>query len=206
MSPACRRGRVTNTRLPNSGRFSNHASRGCRAAAAPITITAGAFNPASSTAAANPDSGAATVRCRPVVAHCTAAAGVSAARPWSIRLPTTCASRAMPMYTTSVPGNRARRRPIEQAVGLARLLMARDEGDGTGIFPIRQRQPGVGRGAEGGRHARHDLEVHAGLGQRFGLLAAAAEEERIAALEPDHEPASRAASIMRRCRDAARSG
>ena len=46
---------------------------------------------------------------------------------------------------------------------------------------------------EGRGHAGHDLERNAGVGQRFGLFAAAAEDERIAALEAhDGEAAARA--------------
>ena len=46
-----------------------------------------------------------------------------------------------------------------------------------------------GHGGEG-RDARDDLERHAGLGERERLLAAAAEDERVAALQPDDlEPA-----------------
>jgi hypothetical protein len=48
------------------------------------------------------------------------------------------------------------------------------------------RDPRVGGRRDTRRHPRHDLEAHAGLGQRFGLLAAAAEHERVAALQPDH--------------------
>jgi hypothetical protein len=46
------------------------------------------------------------------------------------------------------------------------------------------------RGAgEGGGDARHDFEGDVVIAQEFQLLAAAAEHERIAALEPDHAPA-----------------
>ena len=37
--------------------------------------------------------------------------------------------------------------------------------------------------------AGNDLEADACLGQRLGLLAAAAEHERVAALQPHHPPA-----------------
>ena len=40
----------------------------------------------------------------------------------------------------------------------------------------------------------HDLERDPGRGQRLGLLAAAAEDERVAALEADDDPARRARS------------
>ena len=46
--------------------------------------------------------------------------------------------------------------------------------------------PGGGRHSGERRHARHDLEGDAGRGQRLDLLAAAAEDERVAALQPHH--------------------
>ena len=50
------------------------------------------------------------------------------------------------------------------------------------------RDPRVRRGGDAGGYPGHDLEVDSGRGQRLGLLAAAAEDERIAALEPHHAP------------------
>ena len=47
--------------------------------------------------------------------------------------------------------------------------------------------PAYAGAATPGGHARHDLERHARGAQRLGLLAAAAEHERVAALEP-HDP------------------
>ena len=47
----------------------------------------------------------------------------------------------------------------------------------------RDRDAGVGGGGDGRRDAGHDLEGHAGREQGAGLLAAAGEHERIAALE-----------------------
>ena len=44
----------------------------------------------------------------------------------------------------------------------------------------------VGRRRDPGGHARHDLERHARRRERLGLLAAAPEHERVAALEPHH--------------------
>ena len=48
------------------------------------------------------------------------------------------------------------------------------------------RDAGVGGHRDRGAHARHHLEGDAGLRQRQGFLAATAEHEGIAALEPDH--------------------
>ena len=55
---------------------------------------------------------------------------------------------------------------------------------------VRQRNAGVRRDAQRRGDAGNDFERHAGLGQRFGLLAAASEQERIAALQTDHVPAT----------------
>ena len=46
----------------------------------------------------------------------------------------------------------------------------------------------VGGRSDSGGHRGNDLEPHPGLRQRLGLLAAPAEHERVAALQPDHAP------------------
>ena len=48
------------------------------------------------------------------------------------------------------------------------------------------RDAGVGGGGDAGGDPRHHLELDPGLAQRFALLAAAAEDERVAALQPHH--------------------
>ena len=48
-----------------------------------------------------------------------------------------------------------------------------------------QRDSGVGRGGDGGSHARYDLELHTGVIERLGLFATSAEYERVAAFETD---------------------
>ena len=53
------------------------------------------------------------------------------------------------------------------------------------VVAVGDRDAGVGRGGDPGGDAGDDLERDAGGGQRLGLLAAAAEDERVAALEPD---------------------
>ena len=62
----------------------------------------------------------------------------------------------------------------------------------------RQRQPGLRRAAERRGDARHDERRHARLPQIFKLLAAAAEDERIAALEPDDAACPAFAAATRR--------
>ena len=67
---------------------------------------------------------------------------------------------------------------------LRRVLVAGDDRDVRRHAAVRHRDPGVrGRGDRAG-DAGHDLERHAGGEQRLGLLAAAAEHERVAALQP----------------------
>jgi hypothetical protein len=52
---------------------------------------------------------------------------------------------------------------------------------------VGDRDAGQRGGGDRAGHARHDQHRHAGRGAGQGLLAAAAEDVRIAALEPDHE-------------------
>ena len=53
---------------------------------------------------------------------------------------------------------------------------------------MRDRNAGVRGHRHRRAHARHDLERNARLRESLGLLAAAAEHERIAALEPHDTP------------------
>ena len=68
-----------------------------------------------------------------------------------------------------------------------------------------QRDPGVGRAAGRGGDPGDDLEGDPGGEQRLELLAAAAEDERIAALERHHVPAG-AARLDEQRVDAASAG
>ncbi len=81
------------------------------------------------------------------------------------------------------------RRPIEWIVRLIGSFMSGNKSDGARIATMGQRNAGVSRRAQRSRHARHDFVLNAGLGQRFGLFAAASKNERIAALETDYAPA-----------------
>ena len=89
------------------------------------------------------------------------------------------------------PGDRARL--------LAVALVAGGEGDRAGEAPVRERDAGVGGRGDGGGDAGHDDEGHARVDQRLGLLAAAAEDERIAALEA-HDDLARAGLARRAAR------
>ena len=100
-SPACARARVTTTRRPSSGRFSNQARS--QAATSPTTMVEGEPKGASPMVA----SVARTVRCSGRVPHCVAATGVSGARPPAISASAIRPIRATPMRMTMVPPTRA---------------------------------------------------------------------------------------------------
>ena len=88
------------------------------------------------------------------------------------------------MYTTSVPGNAASASQSSARLGLRRVLVAGHERDRAGAVAVRHRDPRVRGGGDARGHPGHDLERDPGRAQRLGLLAAAAEHERIAALQP----------------------
>ena len=67
------------------------------------------------------------------------------------------------------------------------MQMARDEGQRRAEAAMGDGDAGIGGRGDGGGHAGHDLEGHTRRDQRFGLLAAAAENEGIAALQADHD-------------------
>ena len=97
-----------------------------------------------------------------------------------------------------MPGKAASGVPVERGLGLLRVLVAGDEGDRRGVVAVGDRDAGVGGRGDAGGDAGHDLELDPGRAQRFALLAAAAEDERVAALQPHHAAARpRAASISR---------
>ncbi len=100
-SLACSRARVTTTRRPMSGRFSNHARS--LAATSPTTMVDGV----PSACAPMVPSVARTVRCSGRVPHCTAATGVSGDRPPATRAAAMRPMRATPMRITIVPPTRA---------------------------------------------------------------------------------------------------
>ena len=76
---------------------------------------------------------------------------------------------------------------------LAARLVARQEGDGVRHVAMGERDLQARGGGDAGGDAGHDLDGDAGRAQRIELLAAPAEDERIAALEPDHGLAGRRA-------------
>ena len=74
----------------------------------------------------------------------------------------------------------------------AALVVAGEERDGVVDVAVRHRDAGIGEPADAGRDARHDAERNARLDQRQRLLAAAPEDEGIAALQPADALAGRA--------------
>jgi hypothetical protein len=106
-SPAWWRVRGTSTDTPCSGRRSNQAIWSRSATTSPTTITAGFSRPAAATRAAMSASVPVTVCCRGVVPQPTSAAGVVAARPPATSAAAISPILPTPMYSSSVPGNRA---------------------------------------------------------------------------------------------------
>ena len=102
ISSACWRGRVTSTRVPNSGRCSNQASFSRRLTTSPTTTTAGASSPAARTRTTSSLSGASTTRWLGSVPFMTTAAGVSGERPPASNRATIASRLRMPMRITRV--------------------------------------------------------------------------------------------------------
>ena len=151
------------------------------ATTSPITTSAGVGSPAA--AAAIAPSGAVTTCSRSVVPDEMTAAGVPAARPCSIRRSARRPTTAPPMNATSVPGTRASAAASSFSTSFAANAVTVDETPRCVIGNADRLRHGGDR-----RDAGHELERHAGVGERERLLPAAAEDERIAALEPDDAP------------------
>src|SRR2546425_10203939 len=79
-------------------------------------------------------------------------------------------------------------RPVDPAPALRRATVPGDDGERGGDAAVGQRDPGVRGRRDGGGHARHDLERDPRARQRLRLLAAPAEDEGVAALEPHDTP------------------
>ena len=73
--------------------------------------------------------------------------------------------------------------PADVALALRRVFMAGDDGERRRDAAVRDGDAGIGRHRDGRRDARHDLERQAVLLEQQPLLAAAAEDKRVAALE-----------------------
>ena len=99
---------------------------------------------------------------------------------------------ARPCRRRACPGSAASAGQSSAVARLGRVLVAGDEGDGAGQVAVRDRDARVGGRGDPGGDARARPRRHARGAQRLGLLAAAPEHERVAALQPHHAPARRA--------------
>jgi len=77
--------------------------------------------------------------------------------------------------------------PVVRAGAVRFAHPARHDGDRCRDAALGDRNADDGGHAEGGRHPGDDLPGDAGPRQRRRLLTAAAEEERVATLETDHD-------------------
>ena len=129
-----------------------------------------------------------TRRSSAVVDHWIAAAGSSAARP-----PATSAAAISDEVRHrheqhERAGHLRQRLPPCPGRGARRIVVAARDGDGAGDAPVGHRDARHGGPGDRAAHARDHLESKARLRQGEGLLAAAAEDERVAALEAHHAP------------------
>ena len=161
-------------------------SPGPRSATVPITITAGGRTPASAMAPGSSASVARVARCagQPAVAV-TATPGSPASRPFPTaarRRSRRCVSTAI--SSTSVPRSRA---DAAQSTSDSRLPGRHVPGDDDELVrdaAVGDRDPGQRGHRDGAGDARHHLDRDARGDAGLQLLAAAAEHERVAALEP----------------------
>ena len=131
-----------------------------------------------------------TARWAGVVPHSTTATGVSARPAAGIRRPAMLARVAMPMRMTSVPPARA-----SDSQSTPPGAVSSPTWPVTTVTELDS--PRWVTGTPGGRRARRTPRSRPGRPptatpaalQRLGLLAAAAEEERVAALQADDRPA-----------------
>ena len=85
----------------------------------------------------------------------------------------------------------------DQRLGVSDLIpvdrgdgVSGDKRDGRGMLAVGQRHAGVCRDAERHGDAGDDFERDAGIGECLRFFTTASEQERIAALEPDHREAA----------------
>ena len=94
------------------------------------------------------------------------------------------------------PGEAGQGVPVEGRLVLRRVLVAGHDRDAAGMGSMRQRNAGKRRRPESRGHAGDDFKRDAGRLENLRLLAAPAEDRRIAAFEPDDA----AAPVARRRR------
>ena len=185
-SLACSRARVTTTPLPRSGFFSNQASFDAREHTPPTTMMLGAANLRFSASAAHVFQGGhqgllgaarapANERHGRVLA---AAPGHEVARDHGQVLHAHVEHQRAVALGVDLP--------VVAALLLGGVLVPGDEADARGVVAVGHRDARIGRGGHAGRDAGHHLEGDARLHQLLGLLAAAAEDVRVAALQAGH--------------------
>ena len=147
-----------------------------------MTTMAGGSKFCARAAAAMSASVATRTRCFGVVAEAITAAGVVPARPGLHQR----AGDPFEIMHHHVKHDRlagaGERRPVEFLV----LAVTGGENDGAVGAAHRRRDRRRGERGKAGGHAGNNAEWNAGRCERHRLLAAAAEHERIAALEPQH--------------------
>jgi hypothetical protein len=91
--------------------------------------------------------------------------------------------RAHPHIQHDRSARAGERRPVGLLLGLSRIFVARDEGDGGRGRAMRHGNPRVRRRGDPRRHAGDDLEAHSRRRERLRFLAPSSEHERVAPLE-----------------------
>ena len=178
-------GRRTSTRVPKSGRLSNHCNRSRRRQTSPMiastgecSFAMGLFWPASAKRSERRFDRPLPIRRRPFDEHRRGVGGFSMSdeRRRKVRA----------SLERHVDGDRSGK--LGQGLRIERIrlrgiFVSGHERDGGGFRPMRERNPGERRRRQRGRHARNHRKGNSSRRQRFEFLAAAAEEQRIASLE-----------------------
>ena len=131
-----------------------------------------------------------TLRSSGVVAHMTSAAGSSAGRPAATSAAQIPGRRPAAINSTRVSTAVGDRAQIRRAVAVGGRRG--DHRERAGHVAVGDGDPRGGRRRGRARHAGHHLHGDAGRRAREHLLAASAEHERVAALQPDDRRAPRA--------------
>ena len=168
---------------------SNHRSLSRRVTTSPTTVATGADRPAAATSSASCPTVLTTTRCADVVPCSTQAAGVVGAAAVADQAVHEQPQPVVAHEDDQRPRALRERLPAHAAGRVLGVEVTGDDADVLGVAAGRHRDAGVRRGRDRAGDAGHDLEGDPGVDERLGLLAAAAEHERVAALEPHHPPA-----------------
>ena len=161
---------------------------GLKPATAPITVMAGGRMPSAWLRAAMSASVACTLNWLGRPALATVIAGVCGSSPSWISFAVILAKVATPIMITSVVLARGQRGPVQGAAGIVGRDMTRDHGEPLGQIAVGERDAGQRRGGDRRGDSGEDGDRDTGLGTGLPLLTAAAEDEAVAALEPDDRP------------------